>query len=257
MNIKKGFFPNDFPNTWRDLDLIFTIACFYDADDPVAFAKAVAERLKPDGIWCVEVADANKMAREGGWDAICHEHLCYYDAVTFNKMLVRAGMEMASMSLNDCNGGSLRFYVKKGDLALACGPPTPAKTWDNFALRVQESRKDIRDFLWQCYREHVTVHLLGASTKANTWLQSVKEYAGVIQYASDRDPRKVGRRTPGTAIPIISEEESRARKPDVYVVGPWHFRSEIVQREKEFLDRGGRLVFPLPRLEVVRGEDPH
>jgi hypothetical protein len=40
-------------------------------------------------------------------------------------------------------------------------------------------------------------------------------------------------------------------KPDYFMVLPWHFRDNIIAREKEFLSSGGHLVFPLPAIEVV------
>jgi SAM-dependent methyltransferase len=253
----KGFFPQDLPADWNDFNLIFTVACFYDADDPVGFAKAVADRLAPDGVWCVEVANAGRMVREGGWDCICHEHLLYFDQVTFEQVCHKANMTVIRRETNDCNGGSIRFYVKRSADAVELpyrwqAAPTTASEWADFAVGVERSRNEIADFLFK--GKPGKVHLLGASTKANTWLQAVGANASVIQVASDRDRRKVGCRTPGTDIPIVSEDESRQMRPDVYLVGPWHFEREIIDREYIHLARGGRLVFPLPKLHEVRLE---
>ena len=65
------------------------------------------------------------------------------------------------------------------------------------------------------------------------------------------NPEKFGHVTPGTHIPIISEAEARAQRPDYFLVFPWHFRAGIVRREAAFLAGGGRLIFPLPNLEIV------
>ena len=58
--------------------------------------------------------------------------------------------------------------------------------------------------------------------------------------------------TRGTDIPIVSEEESRAMNPDYYLVLPWHFKEEFVEREKETLTRGIGLIFPLPKIEIIK-----
>jgi perosamine synthetase len=71
---------------------------------------------------------------------------------------------------------------------------------------------------------------------------------------AERDPRKIGLRTPKTGIPIISESDARLMNPAYFFVGPWHFREEIVHREKLFLDGGGRIVFPLPKFEIIDRE---
>ena len=70
---------------------------------------------------------------------------------------------------------------------------------------------------------------------------------------ADRNSDKYGAQTPGTLISIISEEESRSAKPDYYFVLPWHFRDGFIAREKAFLGRGGKFVFPLPVFEVYSG----
>ena len=95
-----------------------------------------------------------------------------------------------------------------------------------------------------------TVHIYGASTKGNVLLQLFGIDRKLIDAASERNEWKFGHRTPGTNIPIISEENSRAQKPDYYLVLPWHFRNEFVEREQAFINNGGKLIFPLPDVEV-------
>ena len=93
----------------------------------------------------------------------------------------------------------------------------------------------------------------GASTKGNVTLQ----FCGVTQKElpaiAEVNVEKFGRVTPGTHIPIISEAEARAMRPDYFLVLPWHFKSNIVAREEEFISRGGKLIFPLPEIEIVGG----
>jgi hypothetical protein len=237
----------------KKFDLIFTVACLYDVDDPLAFARAVKANLAPDGLWCVEVSSLSAI-QAGAWDGVCHEHLCYYDALTLLNVLERAGLRAVKVGTNDSNGGSIRIHATHDDLPVLeenlCG--AMPFNWDRWSQVVRDGCCRLRDYLEDCHTNYLKVHLLGASTKANTWLQACGANPTLIQAASDRDPRKHGRRTPGTDIPIVSEEESRGMQPDVYIVGPWHFRNEIVTREKEFLESGGRLVLPLPRMEVVK-----
>jgi hypothetical protein len=256
-----GFFPDCLPENgklaWGPFDLIFTIACFYDMDDPVTFAKAVRDNLSPDGLWCCEVAHLGKIIANTAYDTICHEHLLYFAFDPFIEVLRRSGLALVHADLNDCNGGSMRFYACRSDCVNyeTSGVQAPwlnGMQLQSFAERVQASADELSLYLRERQRRGEVVHLLGASTKANTWLQFCGVTTRQIQAASDRDPRKHGKRTPGTAIPIISEEESRTLGPDVYVVGPWHFEAEIVERERAFLERGGRLMFPLPRLKEVR-----
>ena len=70
---------------------------------------------------------------------------------------------------------------------------------------------------------------------------------------ADVNEEKWGRFTPGTNIPIISEEMAKSLEPDYFLVLPWHFRDNIIEREKEYLNGGGCLIFPLPKIEIIGG----
>jgi NDP-4-keto-2,6-dideoxyhexose 3-C-methyltransferase len=235
-------------------DLVFSVACFYDSNEPVEFARAVRDNLAQNGLWCLEVADWPYLLAAGCWDTVCHEHLAYWDLHSLDAAFAAAGLEVFRAGHNDCNGGSLRLYLRRrGDFAEAPGGKPPGYNWGALRAGVAVWKKEMTEYLGALRLCGVRTHLLGASTKANTWLQLLGPGARMaIEAASDRDPRKAGRVTPGTRIPIITEDASRQLHPDVLLVGPWHFRKEILVREAEFLDRGGRLAFPLPRLEEVK-----
>jgi SAM-dependent methyltransferase len=246
----KAFYPTHLLAREK-FDLIFTIACFYDTPDPVGFAKAVSDNLAPGGLWCVEVADLRALYN-GAWDSVCHEHLSYFSAYTLDYVVRKAGMHTHKVSYNQCNGGSIRLYAGLEPPKVLQPTPYPIPYPLAFPEVVRTCRERLVAYLDECWHKNKIVHLLGASTKMNTVLQ----YCGIdqdhIMAASDRDPRKIMHMTPGSRIPIVSEESSRAAKPDVYLVGPWAFRDELIQREKAFLDGGGTLTFPLPILEEVK-----
>jgi hypothetical protein len=90
-----------------------------------------------------------------------------------------------------------------------------------------------------------------ASTKGNVLLQFCNITEKHIPAIADVNPDKYGCFTPGTNIPIISEAEARAMKPDYFFVLPWHFKHSILEREKEYIANGGKFIFPLPEIEII------
>ena len=62
---------------------------------------------------------------------------------------------------------------------------------------------------------------------------------------------KNGQFTPGTKIKIVSEKISRKLKPDYYLVLPWHFKNEILKREKKIINSGTKFIFPLPKIKIA------
>jgi NDP-4-keto-2,6-dideoxyhexose 3-C-methyltransferase len=72
-----------------------------------------------------------------------------------------------------------------------------------------------------------------------------------MQLVSDTNPFKWGRVTPGPRIPIISHDEMRKSPPDFLFVFIWHLRSEVLKNEREFIEKGGSIILPLPRLHII------
>ena len=250
-------------------DVITSIAMFYDLEDPVTFTKEIGRLLAPEGIWIFEMSYMPSMLKMNSYDTICHEHLEYYSLAVIEYILKQAGMKIVNVALNDINGGSIRCYAthinnfsykkeefvkniatlrqKEFDLELDTDKP-----YKNFQDRINFHKEELNALLKNLKREGKRIHIYGASTKGNTILQWCSIDNRIIDYAAERNPDKYGAYTLGTDIPIISEEESRAMNPDYYLVLPWHFKDEFLQREKETLSKGSGFIFPLPNIVVVR-----
>lgn len=251
------------------LDVVTSIAMFYDLEDPVAFARNIERLLAPEGIWIVEMSYMPKMLEMNSYDTICHEHLEYYSLAVLEQIFARAGMKVVRVEENDINGGSIRCYVAKQDSIAHITPEWRAqvaamrqrefdleldtdKPYRNFQDRINVHRDKLLALLKQLKAEGKKIHIYGASTKGNTILQWCGIDHRLVEYAADRNPDKFGARTIGTDIPIISEEESRKMRPDFYLVLPWHFEREFLARESKLLDAGVGMIFPLPEIRVVK-----
>lgn len=252
----------------RTFDMITSIAMFYDLEDPIAFTKGIKELLSPDGIWVFEMSYMPTMLKLTSYDTICHEHLEYYSLAVLEHILRQAGMKVVNVSQNDSNGGSLRCHathasnfthrrdewqanikamrLEEFDLELDTDKP-----YARFQDRVNVHREQLNELLKQLKKQGKKIHIYGASTKGNTILQWCGIDHRIIDFAAERNPDKYGAMTLGTDIPIVSEAESRAMNPDYYLVLPWHFKTEFLEREKETLERGIKLIFPLPTIDVV------
>ncbi len=171
------------------------------------------------------------------------------------------------MELNNINGGSFSVTAAKQDSAIQ---PDRANI---SAVLAQEERARLDTLApYAAFCDRVFTHAksltalihkikdngelvlgYGASTKGNVILQLCGLTVDDIPYFAEVNPDKFGSYTPGTLIPIISEAKARAMQPDYFLVMPWHFRDNLVQREQDYLKRGGKLIFPLPTLEIVEG----
>lgn len=271
VDVIHDFFPSSelVLNIGQDkFDVITSIAMFYDLEDPVAFAVSIKEILAPDGIWVFETSYMPAMLQMNSYDTICHEHLEYYSLAVIEFILARSGLKVFNAERNSINGGSLRCYAthdvnfafrndqfsqnlyrlhqEEFDLELDTNKP-----YLHFQDRINVHREELLLLIKQLRNDGKRIHIYGASTKGNVILQWCGIDHHFIDFAAERNPEKFGATTLGTGIPIISEIESRAKNPDFYLVLPWHFREEIVKREREILRKGTGLIFPLPAIEII------
>lgn len=253
----------------EQFDIITMIACFYDVNEPLTVAKALAETLSHGGILVLEVSYWPAKMEKNALDEVCHEHVCFYNYQNLESIFSQVGLKVFDVRQNDINGGSiqlwlthadsLRLYnraqfrqnivqlkISEFDMALDTFEP-----YSCFIQRCANLKNDVCSFFEQ--NSHASIHLYGASTKGNVLLQFLELDSTRIPYAAERSKEKWGGRTLGTNIKMISEEESRAMKPDYYFVPIWSFKDEILKREQEYLASGGQLVFPIPQLSIVKG----
>lgn len=245
--------------------IITSIAMFYDLEDPVAFARAVRECLADDGVWHFEQSYMPSMLRSNAYDTVCHEHLEYYSLADIRRILEAAELELIDVRFNRVNGGSFAVTAAHHGSRIAprhalidwfvaqeerIGLQTPGP-FRRFEERVFRHRADLIDLIRTLRKDRACIMGYGASTKGNVLLQFCGFTPADIESIAEVNADKFGRVTPGSGIPIVSEAEVRARRPDYIVVFPWHFRDAIVEREAEYLRQGGRLIFPLPEIEIV------
>lgn len=253
------------------LDVITSIAMFYDLEDPCAFTKGIKNILAPEGIWIFEMSYMPTMLSMTSYDTVCHEHLEYYSLAVIEHILKQNDLHVFNVEHNDINGGSLRCYVthsnnfkyrkseytqnikvmhqEEFDLMLDTDIP-----YKNFQERANIHRDKLLALLKKLKKEGKSIHIYGASTKGNTILQWCGIDNRVIDFAAERNPDKYGASTLGTDISIISEADSRAMNPDYYLVLPWHFKAEFIEREQASMAKGTSFIFPLPTIEIISSD---
>jgi hypothetical protein len=248
---------------------------FYDLLDPHPFINDVCKILDDNGIWVLQLSYTPLMIKQLAFDNICHEHAYYHSIGSFKKLFESHGLKIVDCSLNDVNGGSFRVYVQKETADVTSFGTSPLRDvckfrvdslleyettfynmndlniWKKFQSDIEELKEQTVNFIKQEKAKGKVICGYGASTKGNTLLQWFGLDHTMIDAIAERSPYKFGLKTIGTNIPILSEEEVRAMKPDYMLVLPWHFISEFVQREDEYLSNGGKFIVPCPKFEII------
>jgi cyclopropane fatty-acyl-phospholipid synthase-like methyltransferase len=247
--------------------IVTSISMFYDLENPLSFMQDVTSILEKDGIWHFEMSYLPAMVRTMGYDTICHEHLEYYSLRQIKWMTARCGLKILNVEFNETNGGSFAITVARQSSRY---PENTAQLEQllheeetqglssvaqhrAFERAVETHKQELLTMLRKLKSQKRTVLGYGASTKGNVLLQHCGITPELLPAITEVNKDKFGCFTPGTNIPIISERDAHAMKPDYFLVLPWHFRQNIIQRESEFLRRGGKMIFPLPSVEIYSG----
>ena len=262
------FFPSEkFNEVYKGqkAKLVTSLSMFYDLEDPKGFIESISELLDDDGVWHFEQSYLPSMLRTGSYDTICHEHLEYYSVAVVKKMLAESGLIIIDIQFNDVNGGSFAVTAAKKTTSLKCNHVVidwllrqeekmgldTIKPYKDFEYGVHNHKKNLRDIVCSLNADGKKIIGYGASTKGNILLQFCGLTEKEIPYIAEVNQDKFGCVTPGTNIPIISEEEARKMDPDYFFVLPWHFKSGILQREREFISNGGKFLVPLPEIQII------
>jgi hypothetical protein len=256
-------FRKEYPK--ENAKIITSIAMFYDLENPVKFVKDIETILAEEGIWHFEQSYMPSMLRTNSYDTICHEHLEFYSFKVVKNVLENCGLRVVDVQMNSINGGS--FAVSACKKAAKYKSNTPIINWmlkqeddmgldtprpyRDFEERVFRHRKNLNELIEALVSDGKKIIGYGASTKGNVLLQFCNFTTAHLPFIAEVNEDKYGSYTPGTNIPIISENEARKMNPDYFLVLPWHFRNGIIEREKEFIASGGKFIFPLPEIEIV------
>lgn len=243
--------------------LITTFSMFYDLEDPISFAKEINEVLDPiQGIWSLEMSYMPAMVATNSFDTICHEHLSYFGLKQLKYIFDAANFKIIDFNFNSINGGSIAITVAKREskymeitekvkdqvsVEEKLGFSTLAP-WEKFNRNIIEFREKFISLLQEEMNNGKKIAALGASTKGNVTLQTWNLNQELISVIGDVNEEKNNRITPGTNIPIKSEEFVLSQGYDCLVILPWHFREFFVNNPK-FSNK--ILIFPLPVPEKI------
>ncbi len=245
--------------------LITSIAMFYDLDDPIKFAKDVYSLLDDNGIWHLELSYMPSMLKNISYDTICHEHLEYYSLTSIKYILDKANFKIIDIEFNEINGGSFALTVAKKNSTYKEEKKIVSwllakekllkvnelQTFKDFFKKCEKQKKILRNLLISLKSAGKKVIGYGASTKGNVILQFCNIDKKLIKYIGEVNPYKFNKFTPGTKIKIISEVQLKKLKPDYLLVLPWHFKDFILNKEKIYLNKGVKFIFPLPDIEII------
>lgn len=250
----------------RQAKVVTACGMLYDLEDPNDFVEGVARALAPDGVFIAQLMCLKNMLDTCDVGNLAHEHLEYYSLRSLQFLLSKHGLEIFDTEENSVNGRSYRLFVRHQGVhpkQSAEARQRVTRFWaaedalrnleffQAWFAKLEANKGKVRSFVQLAKSAGKRVWVYGASTKGNVILQYYGLDHTLIDAAADKSPEKWGKYTVGTNIPILSEDAFRKSCPEYALVLPYAFLPEFVEREKEWLQGGGKFIVPLPAPMLV------
>ena len=232
-----------------------------DLKDFVAGMKVI---LKPEGVITMEFPHLQHLIEENQFDTIYHEHFSYFSFLSAQRVFAHHGLQLFDVEEIPTHGGSLRIYGRHAERGGEPGERVKElvarerrlkfedlATYRAYSGRIQETKRQLLEFLISVKRAGKKVVGYGAPAKGNTLLNYCGIRSDFLEYTVDRSPHKQGTFLPGTHIPVHAPARIDETKPDYVLILPWNLKDEIVNQMAHIRSWGGKFVVPIPRVKVL------
>ncbi len=269
LNVFVDFFGVDFAKKLQAeqyaSDLLIANNVLAHVPDVNDFVSGFAALLKPNGVATFEFPHLYRLVTESQFDTIYHEHFSYLSLSAVKRIFESNGLAIFDVEELSTHGGSLRVYAQRkttgkhpvGESVQALlrleesAGLSDVQFYKNFQERILEIKNQFLSFLLKAQAENKKVVAYGAAAKGNTLLNFSGIRSDLIAYVVDRNPAKVGKYLPGSRIPVVTEKQLLADKPDWIIILPWNLCDEITQQLAYARDWGAKFVTAIPSLTVI------
>ncbi|WP_354107438.1 class I SAM-dependent methyltransferase [Bradyrhizobium sp. LB14.3] len=227
--------------------------------------QAVSILLAERGTFIIEAPYFLELLHSLEYDTIYHEHLSYLSVKPLVRFFKQFGMEIFDVQLRDIHGGSIRLFVRK--IGVSTSPVAPIveqmlaneerekiyelDTLRKFAQGVANNRLALRAMLTGLKQSGSKIVAVSAPAKGMTLLNYCGLGSDFLDFVTEKSRLKLGRYTPGMNIEVVPDDMLLKHQPDYALLLAWNFAEEIMNNLKEFSDRGGKFIIPIPTPRIV------
>lgn len=250
---------------FRKADVITASNVFAHIDDLDEVMRGVDLLLAPDGTFVVEVHYIVDLMESLQFDTVYHEHLCYFSLHALSTLYHRYGFEIVDVEHLPMHGGSIRMFVQRSQVSKGRKSETleqmmeyehrlginKSEIYIRFGQQVTQYRDRLLELLLERRRDGRTLSGYGAAGRATMLLNFCRIDNSIMEYIVDASPFRFGRYVPGVRIPIVPPSTLTERPTDDCLITAWNYRAEIIDKERTYLEQGGKFILPLPQIEIV------
>ena len=248
-------------NSRNGFDLIVARHVFCHVDDWREFTDCLAIPSHKDALVAIEVPYVTDLLANGEFDTIYHEHTSYLSIRAVQALLADSPWSLHKVLRFPIHGGAIVLMLRCRDWKEAPDASVQeflgreknlgVETWQEFGMKSRNSIQSLAAFISQAKTNSHTVAGMGASAKSTVWINACGFTRKDIAFITDTTPQKQWKLIPGSDIMVTDEGAILRELPDYLICFAWNFRKEVIAKNQKYLEHGGKIVFPIPKLEVV------
>ena len=191
--------------------------------------------------------------------------MCYYTLAPMRELLGQVGLKIFDVQRSDIHGGSLLVYAqnessnRSSDTSRLTEMTAVEEAngyydidiYKRFAVQAQTNRDKLVEIVESMKSNDERLYTFGAPAKGNTLLNYCGFTSDDFEVATEKSDLKIGLFTPGSHIPVVDEAEKQDDPPDTYLLLPWNFKREFLEKEHKFRESGGKFIIPIPDPQVI------
>lgn len=272
---KKGYFTYDkfwdvklaktIVNKKGFVDLIYSANTISHIPDLEETFKAISICLSKNGVFVFEDPYIASVLKYNSYDQFYDEHVHLFSFLAIANLIKKYDLKIINTEMLTTHGGSIRFYVAKNNSKHKISTNVKKtynseikqklnkiSTYKKFSFRVKKSKNKLYNLLKKLNKQNKKVISYGATYKSATIFNYCNIGPDLIQFVTDSTKNKQGKYTPGKHIPIKPPCDMVKEKIDYTFLGAWNFLKEITQKEKKYLNNGGKFITHVPEIRIIK-----
>jgi hypothetical protein len=238
---------------------------FAHVDNIAAFVKGLPILLGDDGVFIIEAPYLIDTIDQTLFDTIYHEHLCYLSLSPMDQFFKKFGLKIFDVERINfgASGPAIRVFVQpqKGGRKIESSVKKMLideknwgigniKTYQGYAKKVETVKTEVLHLIKKIKASGARIGGYGAPAKGNTLLNYFEITSEQIECIAETNEEKQGLLTPGTHIPIVSEDNFIKKLPDYALLLTWNYLDFFLEKS-EYIKKGGKFLVPLPNPRIV------
>tara|TARA_B100000795_G_scaffold123898_1_gene92358 strand:+ start:3294 stop:4484 length:1191 start_codon:yes stop_codon:yes gene_type:complete len=271
---KKKF--KTYPNFWnkklankifkisKKADIIFSANTISHIPNLKESFDAINFSLSKNGVLIIDDPSLCSVIQNNSYDQFYDEHVYVFSALAISNIVKESSLMLFDVEKMTTHGGSLRYFICKKDSKYKKSKKllrilneekkvglNKFSTFVKFSKRITKSKKDLVILLKKLKKKNKKIISYGATYKSTTVFNYCKINNRYLDYVTDTTLNKQGKFTPGQHLPIVTPEKGMNKSVDYAFLGAWNFKKEILNKEKDFIKRGGKFITHVPFIKIL------